>query len=304
MIGKFLDCPCEMATATEDHILKDFVSIREKCPALKEVLVPDSVWSDFQGTALEDMDEAQHQSILLLALSRGYLRQITSPVHRYLIERGKPKKLLTKQYKNDLIERWMVKKNMVNRHQKARIFLGKLIELQCGEWIEKQGWSISNLEALGGNSDIEARSPDNIDCEIEVKYIGQKDDNFLAVVENLSGRGGARTSSPYTAADFILFKAYEAAKQLQGCAKNRIAFLVIDGMAWNFLKNPLRDRWIRWKSPGFFNKDPEFQNFLQQQKEKRYPDIEKDLAVTLGSLAKVWIVKMKDGFQYSEIYGG
>ena len=195
----------------------------------------------------------------------------------------------------------MLEKNIVDRHKKERIFLGKLTELRCAEWIEEQGWRITNLEALGGSADIEAISPDDIECGIEVKYIGQEDGNFLAIVESLSGRGGARTSSPYVASDFFLFKAYEAAKQLQGCAKTRIAFLVINEMAWDFLKIPLRNKWIQWKSPGFFNKDPEWQNFLQQQKKKRYPDIEKDLSVTLGSLAKLWIVKMEDGFQYSVI---
>lgn len=61
--------------------------------------------------------------MVLLALERGHLDRITSPVHRYL---------------------------------KSRIFRGRLTELQCAEWLEAQGWVIEGLEALRQGPDIEA----------------------------------------------------------------------------------------------------------------------------------------------------
>jgi len=306
MISQSFECLCLTATArSKNSLLEDFKRIREQCPALRELLVPDGIWDEFQRVASEDMDAAQHQSVLLLAFKRGYLSKVTSPVHRYLIEKmeEKPKKQFNNNYEKDLQECWMWKKDMGNvlgRHQIGRGYLGKLTELLCAEWIEEQGWEISNLAALGGNIDIEAKSPDDVDCAIEVKYVGQEDEIFLTTVKSLSGRGGVSTSSLYVASNFLLFRVYEAAKQLEKCNKFRIAILVISNMTWGFVDIPLNENWMCWQSPRFLNGDPDWNQFLKEKRqEKKYSDIENDLAETLRSLKELWIVRENDGFQYS-----
>ena len=108
MNNKYTNCLCQTGLAVKDsNILETFSHVRNKCPVLKELLVPDSIWLDFKRSAIEPMNEALHKSILLLALSRGYLNRITLPMHKYLIENGNPRKEITKQYIIDLQERWL-----------------------------------------------------------------------------------------------------------------------------------------------------------------------------------------------------
>jgi hypothetical protein len=296
-----MNCACEKAIVIEEkNILEEFARIREKCCALKEILLPDSIWSDFQKIGFKNIDEANNRSILLLALERGYLRKITSPIHRYLIKEGKPRKELIPQYKKDLNENWMLKieDTYIRRHQKAKEFLGKLTELLTAEWIEKQGWMISSLEALGGNCDIEALSPENVEVAIEVKYIGQEDDKLIAAVKSRLGRPEAHNFSSKMASNFILFKAYEASKQLQNINKPRIAIIVISENSWVFMKKPVNANWMYWESPRFFNSEQKWNSFLEKQK-KKFPNIEKEIGNALGFLSELWIVKASSGFQYS-----
>lgn len=288
-------CDCLNMVATEHrHQLIKFSMLRSKCSAIKEVLLPETLWPDFQRFFLNKSNQAEHSSILLLAFERGHISKITSPIHRYIMEGEKPKQKLTKQYAKDLRECWLLEKTEIERHRKAKMFIGKLIELQCAEWIENQGWKISNIETLGGNADIEALSPEDFECAIGIKYLGQKDEDFLAVVENLAGKGKVLTLSPYASSDFILFKVYEAAKQLQGFTKTRVVFLVISEIAWFNLEKILSENWMQWESPRFYNSDPAWKDFLQGQK-KRYPDIEEDLSNVLSSVAVLWIIKDERG---------
>ena len=298
----FSDCPCQRAIGTERKDLwNKFRRIRKQCPALREVFVPEAIWPQYQEACNAVPDKARHQSILLLALERGYLERITSPIHQYLLINDKPKNQLTNQYRQDLQERWLWQDSEIERHRKSRIFQGKLCELQCAEWIEEQGWKITDFEALGGKADIEAVSPDDIECVIEVKYIGQEDNDFLVVVNSLAGGTGAGNASLYAASDFMLFKVYSAAKQLQKFTKTRIAFLVISDMAWDLLELPLQEDWMQWQSPRFYNNDQAWQNFLQKQR-KKYPEIENDLQMAFNSVTELWIVRCRNGFEYSKEY--
>ncbi|NVL89443.1 MAG: hypothetical protein HWN69_00415 [Desulfobacterales bacterium] len=296
----FSDCPCQRAIDTEHKdLLREFRRIRKQCPALREVLVPGPILSEFEEACNAAPDNARHRSILLLALERGYLNRITSPIHSYVLKNDKPKNELTKQYRQDLQERWLRNDSEIERHRRSRIFQGRLCELQCAEWIEKQGWKITDLEALGGSQDIEARSPDGTEYSIEVKYIGQEDTDFLSLVNSLKGRSEARSVSPYVACNFMLFRVYEATKQFEESTQARIAMLVISDMTWERFDLQLKDNWIDWKSPRFYNRDQIWQNFLQEQK-KRYPDIENNLQTALNSVTELWIIRSKNGFEYSK----
>ena len=95
--------------ATEDNLLlEEFSMLRDKCSAIKEVLVPEDYWPFFQNIFLEKRDQAEHCSILLMAFERGHISRITSPVHLYLMEGKKTKPSLTKQYARDLRECWLL----------------------------------------------------------------------------------------------------------------------------------------------------------------------------------------------------
>src|SRR5207249_2856911 len=105
----------------------------------------DEVWIAFQQWHRQPEPIAHHRSILLLAMERGHLGRVTSAVHRYLITAGLPKSDVRQQYLQDLRERWMLYADPVERHQKFRMFAGRLVELQCAEWLELQGWTVSGL---------------------------------------------------------------------------------------------------------------------------------------------------------------
>lgn len=294
-----IDCICQAAAPEGTYeAVEAFEEVREHCPALKEILVPDSIWFDFKKAVRGEMDEAQHQSILILAFIRGYLRNITSPLHRFLLEDGKPKDVLTKQYKKDLREQWLFENNVLERHHKTRIFLGKLTEILCALWLEHQGWRIANLQALGGNVDIEAVSPDSSSFSIEVKYVGRLDEEFMAAVESLSVKGGVFKVSPYASSNFFLFKVYTAAKQLDSLPPKRMVLLVISYMTWDLVEMVISENWMRWHEPRFFNADAEWNMFFEKMR-KFYPQINIDLQSTINSLNQLWIVRNEYGFSYS-----
>ncbi len=118
MIDNLSDCLCQAVTTDgHNHILEEFGYVRNKCSALKEILVPDDIWPNFKKTALQDKDEDRHQPILLLSFKCGFLKKFTSPIHRYLLQGVSLKEELTKQYKKDLQERWMQEKDVLKCHQ-------------------------------------------------------------------------------------------------------------------------------------------------------------------------------------------
>jgi hypothetical protein len=192
----------------------------------------------------------------------------------------------------------MYKKEALERHKEARRYKGKTAELHCAEWIETLGWQISNLEALGGSSDIEAISPNNQDCAIEVKYIGVEDDLFLSSCESLAGGNSVVMLSSYSASNFLVFKVYEGANQLRNCVKRRIVFLVIANLTWNTVKIEVNEDWMQWDSPRFFQKDdPAWETFLDRQR-KKFPTIDTDLNTTIGLLHELWIIREGNELEY------
>lgn len=302
-IQSFSNCSCHTPVSEYnfdrddlDSILTRFEAVRTNCSALHEILIPDSYWSNFQKAALASCDEACHQHILLLAFTRGFLRKITSPIHRYMIEIDKAKIRLNKNYITDLRESWMQQCSALKRHQRARTYLGKLTELQVAEWLQEQGWKISNLEAWGGNCDVEGVSPRNVECMFEVKAIGPEDNDFLRVVDSLQGRNSADIISPYTASNYILFRAYEASKKLCMSTKVPIACLVVAEETWYRFDIPLQKNWMRWESPRFFEEDVGWQKAIQRNKWS-YPG--SDALQRLFSGLNIWIVKRNADFQYS-----
>lgn len=84
----------------------------------------------------------------------------------------------------------------LERHRKARIFTGRLAELQVAEWLELNGWTVSGLEALGAAHDIQAIAPGaHTTTSIEVKTIGVEDVDFEMIVASLKGTPSRRVFS-------------------------------------------------------------------------------------------------------------
>lgn len=260
------------------------------------------MWPDFQKWHRQADEEAQHQSILLLAMKRGHLGRVTSAVHRYLITGNRPKPNVRPQYLKDLRERWLSYPDPKERNKKFRIFFGRLAELQFAEWLELEGWRVCELEALRkeqeNGPDIEAWAARGGHAAFEVKFIGVEDDDFTSVLKSLADQPAAGPVSPYAAANYILFRAYEAARQLHGMSCDRIAVVVVDDPTWHRFNLQLGNGWIDWTKPSFFPADEVWERFLECQ-QNRYPDLAADLQPTLASLKAVWILRMSHGYQYN-----
>jgi hypothetical protein len=186
-------------------------------------------------------------------------------------------------------------------NQKSRIFSGKLAELQFAEWLETQSWSVTSLEALGSPTDVVARAPDGSDlAAFEVKLIGVEDGDFAAIVRSIAGQPSSQSVSAYDPVNYLLFRAYEAAKQLQKVEFRRVAAVVIEELTWFRFDLQLEDGWIDWANPQFHT-GHDWEKFLSSQR-TRYPDLPEDLGITLHSVDALWILKWKEGYSFSREY--
>jgi hypothetical protein len=78
--------------------------LRRSCPALGHVFLPDETWSEFERWH-QQMDKlAAHRAVLLLALERGHLARLTSPVHKFLLDGQGVRPDVQRQYLMDLRE--------------------------------------------------------------------------------------------------------------------------------------------------------------------------------------------------------
>jgi hypothetical protein len=300
-----IDCICQVPQKVNRQIsLQEFAVIRNECPALKKVLIPDDEWPDFQQKANELPDDAGHKFKVIGALQLGILAKITSPIHKYLLEGDHLKQSFIKSYRTDFIEHWLNESTPLKRHQTARIHEGKINELLCAFWLENQGWRVVNLEALGGDFDIEATSPSNIAYSIEVKYIGQEDSKFRIFMESCRTREAvAAPFSVYDGFNFFLFKIYEAAFQLQKPNINdkRAVFIIFSYQAWIFNSMYVNDNWIeRYPIEFCKNASDNWRNFFaKKMKEKRYQHVESTLETYIKKIDEIWIIQQQSDLEYS-----
>jgi hypothetical protein len=300
-------CCCQITRPdSEKPIIEAFGLVRENCPALRQVLMPERSWEMFAAHSPKAADNARHCSYLLMAYKRGALHRITSPVHRFLLQSGEPHPRLIGQYRQDLQELWLNESDPVNRHERFKKFFGKIVELQLAEWLANTGWIVTGLAALGAEVDIVVRSPNGKVCSVEVKYIGQRNEDFQGLMKSLAGHSVGGWVSPYSAANYLLFRVYEAARQLKRCKKPRVAAVVIDNIAWDTFELVIEDKWLRWDAAAFYPADREWEQF-HQLKQDRYPRLDEELADALRTLDHIWIFRL-DGehrftFQHEEQMG-
>lgn len=235
--------------------------------------------------------------MLLLGLERGHLHRLTASIHRYLIRDGHLHPDARRQYVKDLRERWMLDPDPLDRHQKSRIFSGRLTELQFAECLERQGWTITGLEALREGHDVEAKHGLNPTTAFEVKSIGTEDRDFEMIVHSLAQEPSGGPVSAYASINYLLFRVYEAARQLAGFRGRRIAVAIIDDPTWWRFNLQLRKGWLDWTNPEFLNYDAPSETFLQRQ-EERYPALRTELPSIVGSIDAVWVLRKSHGYEY------
>ncbi|HHZ83137.1 MAG TPA: hypothetical protein EYN60_03840 [Nitrospirales bacterium] len=278
--------------------MRSFEEIRGQCSALKDVLVPNETWEGFRAAVLESDEDVLQQHILLVAFRRGLLHQLTTPVHRYLIDFDRQRMRLNKNHLKDLREAWVSPGVAAKRHQKTRAFWGRLTELHVAEWLEEMGWTISSLEAWGGKLDIECTSPTRNECAIEVKSIVSEDADYIADVNLPGQRAAPETLSPYQASNLVLFRGLEAADKLRDCEKVRIACLVVSEEIWYQFESSLKETWSLWDSPRFIEVCPKLQQAIQRNK-RIDPENRNELKRLIDQLNVLWIVKKSLGFELS-----
>jgi hypothetical protein len=252
---------------------------------------------------LKAPNPAKHQPFILGAFKHGFLKNITAPIHRYLLDGAKPKTSLTNQYKNDLMAKWVLETDRVAPHQKARMYKGKLVEIMIAAWLEDGGWTIDHLAALGGKFDIEATSPDQKSYAIEVKYIEIQDWRYVEIFKSLeSGEPAGGSWNDYDGYNYMLFRTFEAAKQFSTSPKDRLSLIVIvvSNVDWEFLEIPITDRWICSRPLKFSdNGSDRWKTFLaKKKKERRFANIETELDSLIGGL-KEWVLREDNYLTFS-----
>lgn len=293
-------CICQGIVSTEyEKRLIVLENIRNQCPALKLLLIPDTIWNQFKGFETSKRDKALHASHVIVALLDGTLHKLTTPVHKFLLDGDKLKDNLGKQYRKDLQQRWMFENTEQERHKKAKIFEGRIVELQIANWLEALGWKITGLEALGANTDIECIRPIGLKSAVEVKYIGQGDEEFEQVVNAIQGKPSGGLGRDSDACNYLILRAYEAAKQIKNTGHRRIAVIVVDSSAHIFLKIPLENNFINWEEPSFLNASNDWGKWLVRFKEeKKDSTVETNLAPTIKTLHELWLVVKGNDYVY------
>lgn len=117
----------------------------------------------------------------------------------------------------------------------------------------------------------------------------------------MAGKPSVGVVSPYAAINYLLFRVYEASKQLVGFNGHRIAVLIIDDLTWSRFDIQLENGWIDWTNPVFFEKDSEWDSFIKTQR-SRYPNLCSELPSVVGQIHKAWIIRREYGYQYKLAY--
>lgn len=301
-----INCLCQKGSEINEEsawedVWEELKNLHSKCAAVK-FLIPD--FESWFKDNKEPEKTAFHQSTLVLAFRRGHLDRITSPIHRYCLSNNNT---LTNQYKKDLSEAWVSCADSSERHKKFRIWMGKMTELKVAEWLEVTDWKIEGMEAWGGKNDIKAKNPDNEATLIEVKYIGQNDEDFKHLVAHLAGGSAVQSLNPYVAFNYVLFRIFEATYQFindqDSMDSHKEVSLVIDSSTWNSMLIPLKD-WMRDNNRYRFfeeevGQDIDWCNFYRkkivtQKNIKKYGDDLFDMHNVIKVLNKITVFKMTD----------
>lgn len=284
-----LECECIIKKIPDRSMaLRDFEVVRQKCSALWQIIILDEIWPKYLSFCNSQKDEALHCPIAFWAYCRGSLGNFTAPIHRFLLEGLPPEREVTKQYRKDLVENWILQDNYNSRFEKSRIFQGRWGELCFALWLEQAGWRIENLEAYGGHFDVEAISSGGTKSAFEVKYFANEECLFeLGVTANLHGGVAGSSMAVYSPLNYLLFRLYEASKKLEGYSGHNVAVVIITDYI-QYYEIPLEESWIDWRQPKFIRWGQGIEPFLRD-KFVDNPRLEEELQSYIASIDEIWI---------------
>ena len=293
----FLQCACRRGWGWILDRVDRLSVVRNRCPALRVVYLPDATWPLVRAQALATPDAVGHRSFLLYALDRGCLNKLTRPIHHFILDGQRVRSDITTAYLGALREQWMLKPTEVRRHVASKQFFGKVAELQVAEWLSARGWRVIDLEARGAPVDLIAESPDDGSrWGIEVKRIGQDDPQFEMILQSLQGPAGGPLPV-YAPPNYLQFRAYEAAKQLQAVPLRRLVVIVIDQTTWHSFQLALDHHWIDWHNAAFLGAEPGWEAFIVKA-ERRQPNLRAELRPMLRTIDSLWIVRQTYDFEF------
>jgi len=221
---------------------------------------------------------------------------LTDPVHSYLLDGDVRKSALSRQYVADLEERWFLPDAASERHEQSRGFRSRLAELLLARWLEDRGFAILGLEALGASVDIEAGPAGGDRTSYEVKFIGSNNAAFDEFLKSLRNGAAGGAISPRAAANYLLFRAYEAALQLRRKGREGIAVVVVDDIIWHRFE--CHANRIDWMAPSFLAAGPDWDRFLcEKRQETRFKELPADLGSTLTAAKEVWVLRFLYDFR-------
>lgn len=291
------NCACQRKPSlhgSREALFREFGHLRQDCPVLRELLIPDEIWPDFHGWCLDKPGRAHHRPVTWRAYDRNHLSRITSPIHRFLFLDGRLNPQVTNQYKADLMDRWIARAGEPSRFQAGKGFCARLSEVKVAEYLENQaGFKVTGMEAIGANYDIEATARDGRDWTIEVKHIDEEKGLFKAVWLSDQPKLIPITGMRKYGENYFLFRVLEAVKQLEDSQKRRaVAMVWADGMGV-----PSRIREFDWKNPKFpaFSLDEWRQVFGEDFKVKQ--DLQvlvQDPKAAVRQLDRLWVSELKE----------
>jgi hypothetical protein len=177
--------------------------------------------------------------------------------------------------------------------------MGRLVELLCAQWLETDSWRIVGLEAFQEGPDLTAEREGDGQASFEVKSLGQEDSDFEAVVASLHGPPTAQTKDLYAAMNFVTFRVYEAAKQLQQVKEHRTVLFVVNETTWHNVEFQLENNWVDWRNAKLYGSSSHWRAFMDAQR-KRYPNVDEELAEVIRSVDDIWILRLRYGFELSK----
>ncbi len=295
-----MKCSCLNKYDKNKNIEKEFLTIREECISLNSILLPDETVPLFRKHLSTQIYSPFGKSIILKSYQEGYLHKITMPLHRFLTPKLDK---IEKNYLKDLSEKWMDKSDLVEQNIAFKRYMGKLIEIIFAFWLEKKKWKVVELAATGCMFDIIAQY-DNIFYDFEIKYLGIEDSVFESFIVSYKGIRNVFTFPYKDAYNFLLYKVYTGAKQLNK-SSNGIVIIVIDDIASNLFSAELINRWISWENPKFLNNSSKKWDDFISNKRKKNPEIEQELYFYIKKLSEIWFVINSSNFDlklYNKIY--
>ena len=276
-----------------DQQVNAFYELRNSCPALR-LTIPDELEERHARFSTTEPDSALHCSVPFLAYRRGCLPEFTASLHEFATTEEGVRSDLPQQYLKDLRETWVLESDEGSRFSASRRYLSRLAELHFAHALKAENWEIMNLEMYGGNFDVEAQSHSRIAAAFEVKFLAKRE-----VVFELNR---ASFSNPtfgwlgvYSPMDYLLFRLYQAALQLQAAEGKRIAVAIVSDYEISY-ELPLCEGWIDWTNPAFLKRDSEIGYFLSEQYANN-PQLDADIKTFITSLSEIWILRYESSFE-------